>query len=148
MPLSLNIHLVSAQELYPIRQKILRPGLPLESVQFEGDLAQESFHVGAYLNKKLIGAASFVPEKHAELLAKSPFRLRGMAVDSEFQGNGAGKQILFFAESLLQQKNADLLWFNARENAFSFYKKQGYQFWNELFDIPGVGPHKVMYKFL
>lgn len=87
-------------------------------------------------------AHAFFPE------AKNPYRLRGMATDNAYRGMGLGSQILQHGEMLLKVMNCDLLWFNAREIAFPFYEKNGFKITGDMFDIPGAGPHKVMYKWL
>lgn len=76
------------------------------------------------------------------------FRLRGMAVDYSCRRQGVGLHILKAIEKDLRAISAQILWFNARQSAFQFYESQGYSFVGELFDIPNVGLHKVMYKIL
>ena len=74
------------------------------------------------------------------------YRLRGMGVLKDYQGFNFGKLLVKKAESLVKQKGAKLLWFDARLIAVGFYKKLGFVKIGEQFDIPKVGPHYVMYK--
>jgi hypothetical protein len=39
-----------------------------------------------------------------------------------------------------------LIWFNARVEAVGFYEKMGYQKTGNLFEIPDVGVHILMFK--
>jgi len=39
-----------------------------------------------------------------------------------------------------------MLWFNARTVAVPFYEKHGFATRGDEFEIPGVGPHYVMWQ--
>lgn len=134
------------QETLDLRSRVLRPGLPIREAQFKGDDAPETIHYGVFEGGQILGVATFFPETFPELKAKNPFRLRGMAVDPARRRTGAGRALLEFAEKELSARSVDLIWFNAREVAFPFYLALGYEFCGGLFDLPGVGPHKVMFK--
>ena len=71
-----------------------------------------------------------------------------MAVLKQTQGKQIGKRLLHHAELLLKEKNITALWFNARNIAAPFYKKQGYQIVSDSFEIESIGPHYKMYKSL
>ena len=164
---------VLARECWDLRSRVLRPGLPLSECQWPCDSMAETFHLGCFLEGRIVGIATFHPEGlPADLLSRDSkskrnsdsvpalvpgftpsasshsFRLRGMAVDPDIHRMGIGRRLIVEGESVLRSLGADLLWFNARENAFSFYSSLGYEFVTEMFDIPGVGPHKVMLKKL
>ena len=51
-----------------------------------------------------------------------------------------------FYEKYCFEKNARVIWFNAREKAVPFYKKKGYTSIGDSFEIPEVGTHFVMFK--
>ena len=137
--------LISASETFPLRQQ-MRP-LRLQNEQGNPeDLDPLSFHVGCFCEEKLIGIASFNLEPHPDFVARAPYRLRGMATDSDFQGQGVGRITLQFGFAELARRQSDFLWCNARVSAFSFYEKMGFSLHGPIFDIPSIGPHKVMYK--
>lgn len=142
--MEIKTQLIEAEQTYPLRQKVLRPGKPLESCYFPEDQNPLGFHVGAFHQELLVGIASFHPEANPLFHAKNMFRLRGMAADSSLQNSGIGKKLLLFAFQELQKRNCDLLWCNARQIAYPFYEKLGFKYNSEEFDIPGVGPHKIM----
>ncbi len=146
----IQIKIITATQTWDLRHNILRPLQTIEDAKYSNDLDPESLHIGAILeNSNIIGTATFFPESHPFLKAQiNTFRLRGMAIDSPYQHTGLGSKILNYGIKQLQQKGAQVLWCNARESAFAFYLKNGFDFKGELFDIPTIGTHKVMYKQL
>ena len=136
------------EKIIPLRHKVLRPGRPIESCFFTDDRSEGAFHAIGMIDNQVIAIASFHKDKFAFFPCQNPYRLRGMAVDNQWQNLRLGEQLLNFCFSELQKKNCDLLWCNAREKAFSFYSRVGFIAHGELFDIPPVGLHKVLYKRL
>jgi GNAT superfamily N-acetyltransferase len=143
-----ELKLISSQVALPLRHKILRPHQTIQDCVFPQDAWSHTFHVGGFHEGQLIGVATFHEESFPELSAQKPWRLRGMATDSTFHGRGIGRKVLEFGMDLLKLKQCDLLWCNAREVAFPFYEKLGFEYLGPMFEIPTVGPHKVMYKYL
>lgn len=151
---SISIEQIMASQTIDLRTRILRPGQPVEICHYPEDNLSSTFHLGAFVAIEgfervlaangtfMKDAVKFFPD------AKNPYRLRGMATDLHYRGIGLGSQIIQQAEMLLKVTNCDLLWFNARENAFAFYEKNGFAHIGNMFDIPGAGAHKVMYKWL
>lgn len=143
------IRFIRSEELLSLRQQVLKPKLTRLQCRMPGDDDDTSFHVGLFFKNRLVSIATFMAEAHPELKGyHHPFRLRGMATDQEFQGQGFGAQVLNFGETTVRDRGGDFIWFNAREVAFPFYEKLGFEFSGPMFDIPDVGPHKVMYKVL
>jgi predicted GNAT family N-acyltransferase len=144
-----HIQLVSKEQTWDLRSRVLRPGMPLEKSQFGGDLSPQSFHVAAVDDDgKVLACGTFHEEIFPDFPEKKAYRLRGMATDPDYRGLGFGKRIMLFAERELHKRQCEVLWFNARESAFTFYAQFGFVFTGEMFDLPGIGPHKVMYKTL
>jgi len=141
-----EVRKITARETYEIRLKVLRIKSPL-SYKFQGDLDGDTFHLGAFENKKLLTVASFVKSTHPSLTG-SQYHLRGMATLESFQNRGFGKILLQEAEVRLRSLDTEVLWCNARVIAFDFYLKQGFEFFGEIFNIEDVGPHAVMVKKL
>ncbi len=144
-----EIRFVTANECLELRSKVLRPNQPINVCHYPEDNHKDSFHIGYFIDQKMVGNGTFLPNANPDFsLSIKPYRLRGMAVDSAHQGQNIGTKILLRGLDILQEKQADLLWFNARESAFHFYEKNGFLFHGRIFDIPTIGPHKVMYKHL
>lgn len=143
-----DIRLITARETWPVRHAVLRIGQPLSSCDYDIDDMPGCFHLGLFLNGALVCIGSFYPDPHPELAAQRQFRLRGMATLQEHQGRGHGMQLLQHAVHLLQDQDCELLWCNARLSAAGYYLKFGMQRHGPEFDIPGIGPHWLMYREL
>lgn len=123
---------------------MLRPGGTLKDCEFKGDDDDLTFHLGAFIDKKLVSVASFYFEKHPEIPEPYQFRLRGMATLPEYQGQGLSSALLKTAFPMIKQNMCKVLWCNARVSAMGFYSKVGFSAISGEFDIPGIGPHVLM----
>ncbi len=140
------IKVITPQETHSVRHPVLRAGRPIEDCMFDGDDLETTLHLGLFSNKKLIGVATFLENIKPLFKDQLQFQLRGMAILKEEQKKGFGALLLEEGERLLKNKNANLIWFNAREIATSFYKKKGYKIIGEPFEITNIGPHYLMTK--
>lgn len=137
---------VQARDTYPLRHKLLRPQGTVADCVFRGDEDDLTFHLGAFVENQLVSVASFYFENHDDFAAVHPhqYRLRGMATLPEHQGQGMSYALLKTAFPLIKQNQCSLLWCNAREAAEGFYKKVGFVSHGEIFEIPLIGPHRLM----
>lgn len=135
---------IKAIDTYPIRHKMLRPNGTVEDCMFQGDNDELTFHLGAFVDKKLVSVASFYFEKHPAFSDTYQYRLRGMATLSEYQGRGLSSALLRTAFPVIKQNQCTLLWCNAREKALGFYTKVGFSPSGELFNIQNIGKHMLM----
>lgn len=150
---SAKIQFISAEDAIDLRSRILRPGQPLENCHYPGDHSESALHLGICFDvdgkTQVLCNGTFLQESHANWpMAVLPYRLRGMATDTPFNGQGLGRALLEFAQTELKKRNCDLLWFNARTSALGFYEKLGFSVVSDIFEIPGAGPHRVMFKWL
>ena len=142
-----QIRKISASETTILRQLILRPHQQIHQCVYPHDDTPETFHLGAYIKERQIGIASFLFDSHPQLPEPdSQYRIRGMATLSEFRNLGIGKAMLQEGISILKHKHAKRVWCNARESAFGFYEQKGFKTLGEMFDLPGIGPHKVLWR--
>lgn len=139
---------INAIDTYPIRQQMLRPDSPIDKCKFDGDEEDQTFHLGAFMDNKLVSVASFYFEKHPDLKEPFQFRLRGMATLPDYQHKGLSTELLKMAFPIIKQNFCHLCWCNARVSATGFYQKVGFEKVGEEFDIPGIGPHLLMFKKL
>lgn len=144
----LQINVISAEETYGIRQPVLRPHQTMEACKFEGDHASTTFHIGAFHQQKLISIASFYAEAHPDFSDRDVYRLRGMATLEAYRGLGAGSLAVKYGQELLREKGISLLWCKARLPVRAYYEKLGFETHGDVFDIPSIGPHIVMYAHL
>ena len=135
---------IKSIDTYPIRHKMLRPNGTVEDCMFQGDNDEMTFHLGAFVDKKLVSVASFYFENHPSFQDAYQYRLRGMATLPEHQGQGLSSSLLRTAFPVIKQNQCTLLWCNAREKAMGFYTKVGFQSSGELFTIQNVGKHMLM----
>ena len=135
---------ITAEQTIPLRSKVLRQGLPLESCVFPADSLPGTFHLGYFKEEQLICIATFMPEDYKDK-GTGGIRLRGMGTDPVFAGQGFGAELIKFAINELTSDQASYIWCNARSSAVGFYSKLGFELISEEFDIPGVGPHFDMY---
>ncbi len=108
------------EEYYDLRWRILRAPWrqPKGSEQVDDD--KTSFHAMIRKNEKVIacGRIHLIDDKTAQV--------RFMAVDDAFQGKGVGAVVLRFLEEHVIQKNIKKIILQAREEAISFYVRNGY----------------------
>lgn len=124
---------------------MLRPNGTIEDCVFQGDNDELTFHLGAFVDKKLVSVASFYFERSDKFSDPNQFRLRGMATLPEYQGKGLSSALLRTAFPLIKQNQCTLLWCNAREKAMGFYEKVGFTPVGEHFSIPNIGKHVLMF---
>jgi GNAT superfamily N-acetyltransferase len=133
----------SLAEILALRHAVLRPGLPRESAVFDGDDAPSTRHYGAVVAREAVGCLSFMRRDRDG----PAHQLRGMATAASARGTGVGRALLAFAdEALVAETGICGLWCNARVESIGFYERMGWEVVSEVFDVPGVGPHRVMVR--
>ena len=142
----MEVKQIDARDTYTLRHKILRPNQTIEDCQYPGDEDDGSFHLGAYVDEKLVSVASFYIDRYEKIEDEFQYRLRGMATEPEHRGKGYSLALLNTAIPLIEKNNIHVLWCNARSGALGFYKKVGFEVISEEFEIEGIGPHFVMRK--
>jgi hypothetical protein len=148
--MSLHYHISKIPTKYTLelRQKVLKPFLHIQDCVNPGDDLPTTFHMGLFHERKLVGICTFLQEPHPDFSAGNPYRLRGMATDPVYRGQGFGRILLQNGFHQLRQMRCDFLWCNARQRAFRFYETMGLFYHGELFEMDRIGPHKVMYKYM
>jgi predicted GNAT family N-acyltransferase len=133
----------SLAEIVALRHTVLRPGLPPESAAFDGDDAPTTRHYGAFAAGESVGCLSFMRSDRGG----PAHQLRGMATAASARGTGIGRALLRFAdEALVAATGIRGLWCNARVESVGFYERMGWEVVSDVFDVPGVGPHRVMVR--
>tara|TARA_R110000868_G_scaffold348962_1_gene610110 strand:+ start:728 stop:1162 length:435 start_codon:yes stop_codon:yes gene_type:complete len=137
---------ISAKDTYGLRHRVLRQGRPIEECHFEGDEADQTFHLGAFVDNQLVSVASFYYERNPAFEDEDQYRLRGMATLEEHRGGGHSRALLRTAFPLIKQNFCSLVWCNARISAQGFYEKTGFTTYGEQFEVPVIGPHMLMFR--
>ncbi|MDP2541360.1 GNAT family N-acetyltransferase [Tenacibaculum discolor] len=139
----IKIKNISAQETYEIRLAVLRNNIDLP-YKFKEDEFENTFHLGAFYNNKLVGIASFMRNR-IDVVKGEQYQLRGMATLPEVRGMGAGRSLIEEAKRTLKAKDINVLWCNARKEAVGFYESLNFVTIGEEFEVQKVGPHFKMY---
>lgn len=140
----IRVEQVRVEVVRRLRGKVLRPGLPAELSVYPSDALPDAQHFAAWFDNQVVGVASIFREQLKGFENEKSWRLRGMAVDPNFQGKGIGKQILRECLNFIEQFDAELLWCNGRAAALGFYRSLGFKTVGAEFDIPPSGAHFVM----
>jgi predicted GNAT family N-acyltransferase len=139
------IKFIEVEDLLSIRNDVLREGrLTLDECRFPTDKIVGAFHLGYYKNDELACIASFHPQTYGEFTGVG-YQLRGMATIDKYRGQGLGNQLVNFALTYLRGQKVNYVWCNARKKAAPFYHNTGFEIVSTEFDVPGIGPHYVMY---
>lgn len=136
---------ITGDEVLDIRNKVLRNSrLSLDECRFPNDDVPGNFHLGAYAGEVLVCIASFHLQNYGDYTGAG-WQLRGMATLPAYQGQGWGQKLVQQAIEILEQQAAGYVWCNARKAAVNFYEKLGFAIVSDEFEVPGIGPHYVMY---
>jgi GNAT superfamily N-acetyltransferase len=140
----LELRRATLEEILSLRHAELRPGRPLATARFDGDDEPATRHFGAFLpaTGAVVGCVSCMRRPRA---GTDAWQIRGMATRGDLTGRGIGRALLAFAlDALRTEAGPRLLWCNARVTALRFWERAGWSVASDVFDIPGVGPHRVM----
>ena len=142
----IEVKFIFTEDLYHIRHQVLRKGQPISSCKYPHDHDPGTFHLGGFEGNELISIASFYTEKSPKLNYPNHFRIRGMATLPQHEGKGAGALLVEKGLEIVKGMGGDVVWCNARTSASGFYKKLGFSELPEVFQIEGIGPHKLMFR--
>lgn len=139
------IKFIEVENLLSIRNEVLREGrLTLDECRFATDKIEGAFHLGYFKDEELACIVSFHPQTYGEFVGTG-YQLRGMATTENYRGQGLGNQLVNFALTYLRGQKVNYVWCNARKKAVPFYHNTGFEIVSTEFDVPGIGPHYVMY---
>lgn len=138
---NIEVRPITAEETWPLRLAVLRPGRPIESARFPGDDAPGTRHFGAFRNGQLLGIASLYAAEMPARPGELAFQLRGMATAPEARGLGLGRALVHACIEFARESGVRLIWCNARTGAVGFYRKLGFEVFGNEFEIADVGPH-------
>ena len=145
-PVDLTLRRAALDEILPLRHAVLRPGLARATAQFDGDHDPATRHFAALSGATVVGCVSAM---RRALDGVDAWQVRGMATRDDLAGRGIGRALLASAtEALRAEPGPRLLWCNARVTALRFWERAGWEAVSDVFDIPGVGPHRVLRRSL
>lgn len=131
----------SYKKAVQLRQDVLRSPLGLRFQTRELAEEKDQIHIGLFQNHQLIGCLSLVRISVTEL------KMRQVAVDPSYQGQGVGRKLVEFAEQKARNMGFTNMTLHAREAAVPFYLKLNYSVVGEPFTEVTL-PHRKMIKLL
>ncbi|MEN9510820.1 MAG: hypothetical protein RLZZ370_639 [Bacteroidota bacterium] len=125
-----------------LRDRILRQPLGLSYEPEALRAEHEDLHLGLHSGNALY-AVLLLRKAHPE--DETVLKMRQVAVDEAFQGQGYGRMLVAFATSLAREKGCTRIELHARAQAVPFYEKLGYVAEGDWFEEVGI-PHLFMFK--
>lgn len=134
--------LVKAVDVRPLRGEVLRPGKAAKASVYEGDDDSRTMHAVFKNGEAIICAVSLFHDPRGDV-GSEVWRVRGMAVSPEWQRQGFGARLLSAVKAVAEKRGGGV-WANVRLPALPFYTAQGFRVDSDEFQIRGIGPHVVM----
>lgn len=127
-------------ELVELRYKILLEPLGLKFLDSFRPEEANYLHIGCIenLDDKLIGGLILAPVDNETI------RMMQVAVDTIYQGEGVGRQLVQYAEKRAKEAGYSKIVMHAMLSVVSFYEKIGYQPEGNVFDEQGITFLKMM----
>lgn len=121
-------------ELVELRYKILLEPLGLKFLDSFRPEEANYLHIGCIenLDDKLIGGLILAPVDNETI------RMMQVAVDTIYQGEGVGRQLVQYAEKRAKEAGYSKIVMHAMLSVVSFYEKIGYQAEGDVFDEQGI----------
>ena len=124
-----------------LRDVILRRPLGLHLSAAELEKERGDIHVGAFRDGQLRGCLVLTP------VSARTLRMRQVAVDPKYQGQGIGHQLVAYSEGYAREQGYEEIMLHARRSAAPFYLKQSYVIVGDEFEEVTL-PHLVMVKMI
>ena len=138
------IRAAGLDDVLALRGAVLRPGLPLNTVCYPGEMVTQAFYAGAFDGALLVGTATVFPAAHPHWGEDGVWRLRGMAVAESWRGRGVGRRLVEACLAHTRTHGGWLVWCHARTAVMGFYRMLGFQPVGDEFMSPVSGPHYLM----
>jgi GNAT superfamily N-acetyltransferase len=150
----ITVEYVAAWTTWPLRQEVLRPGRAVRDCIYPGEDDPRAAHVAALRRGQapdadllVLAVGVVMPEPPSwEPAADDGWRIRGMATGPDVRGQGVGHRVLDQLIDHVATAGGGLLWCNARTPALTFYQRAGFRVRGDVFELPEIGPHRVMWR--
>ena len=129
-------------ELVELRYKILLEPLGLKFLDSFRPEEAKYLHIGCIemLDNKLVGGLILAP------VDDETIRLMQVAVDTVYQGEGVGRELVAYAEKRAREAGYSKIVMHAMLFVVGFYEKMGYVAEGEPFDEQGITFMKMVKK--
>ena len=147
--MKVEIMSIEVSKCYPLRHKMLRKGKPLETCHFDGDNSKGTFHLGALVDKEIIGIISIYEKELSQFKNSKGAQFRGIAVASKYQRKGVASKLINYAQKeTIKRMNPKYIWLNGRISANNLYLDRGFKPIGDRFEINTIGIHQRFIKML
>ncbi len=121
-------------ELVQLRYKILLEPLGLKFLDMHRNKEANYLHIGCIeqLDDKLVGGLILAP------LDNETIRLIQVAVETRYQGEGIGRELVKYAEKRAKEAGFSKIIMHAMLSVVTFYEKMGYIQEGEIFEENGI----------
>jgi len=121
-------------ELVQLRYKILLEPLGLKFLDMHRNKEANYLHIGCIeqLDDKLVGGLILAP------LDNETIRLMQVAVETRYQGEGIGRELVKYAEKRAKEAGFSKIIMHAMLSVVTFYEKMGYIQEGEIFEENGI----------
>lgn len=121
-------------ELVQLRYKILLEPLGLKFLDSHRAQEENYLHIGCIesLDDKLVGGMMLVP------IDNNTIRMMQVAVDSKYQSEGVGTQLVKYAEKRARESGYSKIVMHAMLTVVHFYEKNGYHQEGDIFEEKGI----------
>lgn len=121
-------------ELVELRYKVLLEPLGLKFLDMYREKEMNYLHIGCVesLDDNLVGGLMLVPVNDEEI------RLMQVAVDSKYQREGVGREIVKYAEKRAREAGYSRIVMHAMLSVVHFYEKLGYRQEGDIFEENGI----------
>ncbi len=121
-------------ELVELRYKILLEPLGLKFLDAHRDKEVNYLHIGCIesLDDRLVGGLILAPVDNEEI------RLMQVAVDTKYQHEGVGKEMVKYAEKRAKEAGFSKIVMHAMLSVVNFYEKLGYKQEGDIFEEKGI----------
>lgn len=135
-----------------LRYDVLRKPLGLHFSAMDLLPDNNSIHFVGVENKQVLVCLILSPKNDGNALdlnasATKVYKMRQVAVQSQFQGQGIGKKLVHFVEIEAKKMGITHFELNARQSAVPFYLSMNYSIEGDEFEEVGI-PHLKMKKAL
>ena len=147
--MKVEITSIEVSKCYPLRHEMLRKGKPLETCYFDGDNSEGTFHLGALVDKEIIGIISIYKKDLTQFKNLKGVQFRGIAVASKHQHKGVASKLINYAEKETKKRmNPKYIWLNGRVSANNLYLGRGFDLIGDPFEINTIGIHQRFIKMI
>lgn len=121
-------------ELVELRYKILLEPLGLKFLDMHRTREAGYLHIGCIesLDDRLVGGLILAPVNDEEI------RMMQVAVDTKYQGEGVGRDLVHYAEKRAKEAGYSRLVMHAMLSVVNFYERLGYHQEGEIFEDKGI----------